>query len=197
MVLVKRKATSARPGPAKKAKSIATSSAGPGPATVAKGKSKTASTGMGLATASQGRGKNTPASKTDDPRIGFTVFDKNTAREEAVTLDELEATEPLDSVSDAMHLLLKRLQAIGLGDVERDGGARIRIGTMCSGTDAPVFALRQLEEAAVGQGAIKLIDVEHKFSVEIEAFKQSFIMRNVPPTGEIFRDVTEMHEDEA
>jgi hypothetical protein len=65
----------------------------------------------------------------------------------------------------------------------------LRVATMCSGTDAPIFALREIETAAFSQGQGNLFSFEHVFSVEIEAFKQAFIRRNAKPTGPIFTDV--------
>ena len=138
-----------------------------------------------------------PANKSDDARINFTIGDMKEAKEASEAFDADEIAEPLASVTDAMHLVLRRMRNLGLDNVGKKGGVKLKIGTMCSGTDAPIFALRQLTEAAVGLGIVQLIDVEHKFSVEIEAFKQSFIQRNIAPTGNIFRDVTEMHFDEA
>lgn len=66
---------------------------------------------------------------------------------------------------------------------------RIRIVTMCSGTDSPLIALNLVQRSLQRQGK-DYFKVNHLASCEIEPFKQAFIERNFsPPT--IFHDVTE------
>jgi hypothetical protein len=43
---------------------------------------------------------------------------------------------------------------------------------------------------ALGKG--KALSVEHRYSCEIEAYKQRFISRNACPTGPIFQNVIQM-----
>lgn len=65
----------------------------------------------------------------------------------------------------------------------------IRIVTMCSGTEAPILALRMIQEAFQRLG-VKIFQIDHLASAEIEPFKQAYIHRNfeVPI---IFKDVTD------
>src|SRR5689334_3531153 len=65
----------------------------------------------------------------------------------------------------------------------------LTVATICSGTDAPIFALRLIQEAAQNLGAGQLFSFNHIFSCEIEPFKQAFIRRNVSQDVTIFRDV--------
>jgi hypothetical protein len=53
----------------------------------------------------------------------------------------------------------------------------IRIATVCSGTEAPLYALGMISEVVRNKG-LKNFQVKHVFSCEIEGFKQSFINRN-------------------
>jgi hypothetical protein len=72
---------------------------------------------------------------------------------------------------------------------------KLRVGTMCSGTESPLLALQLISEAMELDGGSKL-EVEHIFSCEIEPFKQAYIERNFRPPV-LFRDVTELQRDEA
>jgi len=68
----------------------------------------------------------------------------------------------------------------------------IGVATVCSGTDAPIFALHLIEKAALALNLGPTVKVNHLYSCEIEPFKQAFIRRNVPSSVTIFRDVVEM-----
>ena len=69
---------------------------------------------------------------------------------------------------------------------------KLKVATLCSGTDAPIFALKKLQEAFITRGMNQTIEFEHLYSCEIEPFKQAFIRRNVDSSTIIFRDVVEM-----
>ncbi|CAJ2502319.1 Uu.00g097130.m01.CDS01 [Anthostomella pinea] len=71
------------------------------------------------------------------------------------------------------------------------GGVHVRVATMCSGTEAPIFALKMFQDSfAKLHNGKQLISINHVFSVEIEPFKQAYIRRNT--TGStVFRDVTD------
>ncbi|PHH50805.1 hypothetical protein CFIMG_007330RA00001 [Ceratocystis fimbriata CBS 114723] len=98
----------------------------------------------------------------------------------------------LQSVRDIFSVLMQGALDLGLSQVAEGGGVHVRVATLCSGTDAPVFALRELQEAAAALGYGNVVSFEHIFSAEIETFKQAFIRRNVKPHGPVFRDVQEM-----
>lgn len=74
-------------------------------------------------------------------------------------------------------------------------GRKLRVATMCSGTESPLLALELIQQSIFDQHKVKL-DVEHVFSCEIEPFKQAYIERNFHPPL-LFRDVCELGDDKA
>ena len=68
-------------------------------------------------------------------------------------------------------------------------GRRLRLFTMCSGTEAPVLALQKLK-AALQRRNFNNFDIFHVGSCEIIPFKQAYIQTNFAPPL-IFRDVTD------
>lgn len=71
-------------------------------------------------------------------------------------------------------------------------GRKLRVATMCSGTESPLLALDLICRAISEEYGVPL-DVEHVFSCEIEPFKQAYIERNFHPPL-LFRDVCELGE---
>lgn len=66
----------------------------------------------------------------------------------------------------------------------------IRVATMCSGTEAPVFAIEMLQEFWERQDpGKKFLEFSHVFSVEISGFKQAYITRNTDNNTILFNDV--------
>ncbi|KAF5350208.1 hypothetical protein D9758_007844 [Tetrapyrgos nigripes] len=78
---------------------------------------------------------------------------------------------------------------------ERVSGRKIRVATMCSGTESPLLALELIQDSIREHFDVNL-EVEHVFSCEIEPFKQAYIERNFHPPI-LFRDVCELGGDEA
>ncbi|KAF8574267.1 hypothetical protein K439DRAFT_1665489 [Ramaria rubella] len=76
------------------------------------------------------------------------------------------------------------------GVVERVQGRKLRVATMCSGTESPLLALDLICRSIKEKHGINL-DIEHVFSCEIEPFKQAYIERNFRPPI-LFRDVCEL-----
>lgn len=74
-------------------------------------------------------------------------------------------------------------------------GRKLRVATMCSGTESPLLAL-DLICGAINEHYGVPLDVEHVFSCEIEPFKQAYIERNFHPPL-LFRDVCELGETHA
>ncbi|KAI0473159.1 hypothetical protein GGR56DRAFT_602340 [Xylariaceae sp. FL0804] len=75
------------------------------------------------------------------------------------------------------------------------GGIRLRVGTMCSGTDGPIFSLEWVRQYAERLfPGLPLIEVLHLFSVEIVPFKQEFIRRNTEGVT-IFCDVKDLKDE--
>ncbi|KFY42226.1 hypothetical protein V495_04619 [Pseudogymnoascus sp. VKM F-4514 (FW-929)] len=68
-------------------------------------------------------------------------------------------------------------------------GRKLRVATMCSGTESPVLALNLVSEALKSRG--HNFEIDHKFSAEIVPFKQAYIERNFSPPI-IFRDIKEL-----
>ena len=60
----------------------------------------------------------------------------------------------------------------------------LKVGTLCSGTDAAVPVLKHLHEALGGT-----LDIEHTFSCEFDKRKQRWIRDNFPDLKLIFDDV--------
>lgn len=78
---------------------------------------------------------------------------------------------------------------------ERVRGRKLRVATMCSGTESPLLALELICQSIQEQYGIPL-EFEHVFSCEIEPFKQAYIERNFKPPL-LFRDVCELGDAEA
>ncbi|KAG6827082.1 hypothetical protein H0H92_013265 [Tricholoma furcatifolium] len=78
---------------------------------------------------------------------------------------------------------------------EHIAGRKLRVATMCSGTESPLLALELIQKSIFDQHGIRL-EIEHVFSCEIEPFKQAYIERNFKPPL-LFRDVCELGNDEA
>ncbi len=68
----------------------------------------------------------------------------------------------------------------------------LNVATICSGSDAPLFALPDSELGCEPLGHGRRSKVNHLFSCEIEPFKQAFIRLNVNENVVIFRDVVEL-----
>ena len=81
------------------------------------------------------------------------------------------------------------------GVAEYIQGRKLRVATMCSGTESPLLALDLIRRSILEQYELDL-DIEHVFSCEIEPFKQAYIERNFHPPL-LFRDVCELGNDKA
>jgi site-specific DNA-cytosine methylase len=73
-------------------------------------------------------------------------------------------------------------------------GRRVRIGTMCSGTDSPILAMQAIA-ASMDKRGLRL-EVEHSFSCEIDKDKQTFLKKNFT-MGALFNDVCELGQEMA
>ncbi|KAJ7504292.1 hypothetical protein B0H11DRAFT_2273456 [Mycena galericulata] len=74
-------------------------------------------------------------------------------------------------------------------------GRKLRVATMCSGTESPLLALELIQKAILDEHGLDF-KVEHVFSCEIEPFKQAYIERNFHPPL-LFRDVCELGNAQA
>ena len=97
---------------------------------------------------------------------------------------------PMSQVHDMFQDLLKRLKLDSL--VGNGTPVFLNVATLCSGTDAPIFGLQQIQDAGRLLGLGDLVHFDHLYSCEIEPYKQGFLRRNMKNGTIIFRDVVEM-----
>ncbi|KAF8892236.1 hypothetical protein BD779DRAFT_1511770 [Infundibulicybe gibba] len=101
---------------------------------------------------------------------------------------------PIHDIPAIFSDLVSRIPAIK--DVAKHvAGRKLRVATMCSGTESPLLALDLIQKSILEQHGINF-DIEHVFSCEIEPFKQAYIERNFHPPL-LFRDVCELGDGEA
>ena len=101
---------------------------------------------------------------------------------------------PINQIPDMFLDMVSRVPQIK-GVVEHVQGRKLRVATMCSGTESPLLALELIQKSIHDQYGLSL-DVEHVFSCEIEPFKQAYIERNFHPPI-LFRDVCELGNERA
>lgn len=146
--------------------------------------------------------KKTPAPKRQAPKNSKVVESSEDESSSDEDYDELDTQPrngldlnlpPISDVGAAFKDLVRnacRLTDPGgvtLRDVANAGGFVMRVATMCSGTEAPIFALRLIQEAFCAQEKNELFRLKHIFTVEIEPYKQAYIRRNTDAV--VFRDV--------
>jgi hypothetical protein len=109
---------------------------------------------------------------------------------------DLDASDlpPINEIPAIFSDLVSRIPKIK-SVVEHVQGRKLRVATMCSGTESPLLALELIQKSILEQHQLQL-DIEHVFSCEIEPFKQAYIERNFHPPI-LFRDVCELGDDEA
>ncbi|KAK4154178.1 hypothetical protein C8A00DRAFT_33070 [Chaetomidium leptoderma] len=95
---------------------------------------------------------------------------------------------PISDVRLMFEDMVARLNPMAL----KESPIKLNVATLCSGTDAPIFALGLIQDALQATGFGAGFEFEHLFSCEIEPFKQGFIRRNLPHGTLIFRDVVEL-----
>ncbi|KAI1820500.1 hypothetical protein F4861DRAFT_522865 [Xylaria intraflava] len=92
--------------------------------------------------------------------------------------------------------MLSRRQS-DIASIAANGGFQLRVGTICSGTEAPVFALKLIQELSqILTNGQMFLQFDHLFSVENEPFKQAYISRNAPGSI-VFRDVVDLADTDA
>lgn len=102
---------------------------------------------------------------------------------------------PLSSIPEIFEDITRKALSLGLREViQHQPGRPLRVATMCSGTESPLLALSLVNRSLQKLGECG-ISIDHKFSAEIEPFKQAWIERQVKPPL-LFRDVTEFNEGE-
>jgi hypothetical protein len=97
---------------------------------------------------------------------------------------------PISNLSTIFDDILARV----IPYVEKLMGAgkhrKLRVATMCSGTESPLLALDMFSKAIKAR-SLGHLEIEHVFSCEIEPFKQAYIERNFKPPI-LFRDIKEL-----
>jgi site-specific DNA-cytosine methylase len=100
---------------------------------------------------------------------------------------------PLCRIEEIFDDLTTSALSMGLAGVtKRLDHRRLRVATMCSGTESPLLAL-ELVADNLKQRGLPSIEVDHVFSAEIVPYKQAYIERNFSPPI-IFRNIVEFIE---
>ncbi len=107
---------------------------------------------------------------------------------------DLSDLPPIHEIPAIFSDLVSRIPQIK-SVVERVQGRKLRVATMCSGTESPLLALELIQKSILEQHNLEF-EFEHVFSCEIEPFKQAYIEWNFRPPL-LFRDVCELGDEEA
>lgn len=98
---------------------------------------------------------------------------------------------PMHDLREIFDNMAKRANRLGFRDVTNHLRNRaLRVATMCSGSDAPIYGLNYFQAALKMLPAKYQFNFVHLFSVEIEPHIQSFITRNLGVM--CFQDVREV-----
>ncbi|OBZ73756.1 hypothetical protein A0H81_06364 [Grifola frondosa] len=104
---------------------------------------------------------------------------------------ELPPIHHIPSIFSDLVSRIPQIKAVA----EHLNGRKMRVATMCSGTESPLLALDLIRRSILEHFDVKL-EFEHVFSCEIEPFKQAYIERNFQPPL-LFRDVCELGDSHA
>ncbi|KAJ9242829.1 hypothetical protein DTO271D3_569 [Paecilomyces variotii] len=103
---------------------------------------------------------------------------------------------PIHNLKDIFDDITRRAIQLGLVDfLTYMGSRKLRVVTMCSGTESPLLALEMVGKSLKDIFGIDF-KFDHLFSAEIVVLKQAYIETNFHPPL-IFRDVTQMQGSEA
>lgn len=104
---------------------------------------------------------------------------------------------PISDINEIFEDMVERIQEELEKVAETLAGQKIRVATVCSGTEAPLLAFSQISRAlAKLTGGSSQLIMDHVFSCEIVPFKQAFIERNFAPKL-LFRDLEDLGNDYA
>ena len=117
-----------------------------------------------------------------------------TGKKEKYTSPEDSSLPPISRLPDIFLDIVSRLPEVETL-AEHIQGRKLRVATMCSGTESPLLALNLISRAMTEKFGTT-IEVEHVFSCEIVPFKQAYIERNFQPPL-LFRDVCELGDNYA
>ena len=97
---------------------------------------------------------------------------------------------PITSLRSMFSILIDSAVQHGLTQfLEHSPVKRLCVATMCSGIESPIFALQMIKDELADRGIP--FSYEHRYSAEIEPYKQAFIERNFRPPV-CYRDITEL-----
>ena len=99
---------------------------------------------------------------------------------------------PISDIEHAFQDLISGKAKESVESLAKARGFQLRVATMCSGTDSPIFALDLINRAFVSRDPShrSLLEIVHTFSVEISGWKAAFIRRNMNTT--VFSDVRDL-----
>ena len=117
-----------------------------------------------------------------------------TGKKEKYVSPEDSSLPPISRLPDIFLDIISRLSEVK-SLAEHIKGRKLRVATMCSGTESPLLALNLISRAMTEKFGTT-IEVDHVFSCEIVPFKQAYIERNFQPPL-LFRDVCELGDDYA
>ena len=117
-----------------------------------------------------------------------------TGKKEKYISPEDSSLPPISRLPDIFLDIVSRLPDVKTL-AEHIQGRKLRVATMCSGTESPLLALNLISRAMTEKFG-NTIEVEHVFSCEIVPFKQAYIERNFQPPL-LFRDVCELGDNYA
>ncbi|KAN0130961.1 hypothetical protein V8E53_011339 [Lactarius tabidus] len=117
-----------------------------------------------------------------------------TGKKEKYVSPEDSSLPPISHLPDIFLDIVTRLPDVKTL-AEHIQGRKLRVATMCSGTESPLLALNLISRAMTEKFG-NTIEVEHVFSCEIVPFKQAYIERNFQPPL-LFRDVCELGDNYA
>jgi len=144
--------------------------------------------------------------QNDEPEDGDSVADgpssdvdmdapnsgtKKPTRSAAPDASDLPPISNIPSIFDDLVSRIPEIKEVA----EHVHGRKLRVATMCSGTESPLLALELIQKSILEQHGLNF-DIEHVFSCEIEPFKQAYIERNFRPPL-LFRDVCELGDADA
>ncbi|KAI0272498.1 hypothetical protein BC834DRAFT_817628 [Gloeopeniophorella convolvens] len=115
-------------------------------------------------------------------------------KKEKYVSPEDSSLPPISALPDIFSDIVTRLPEVKTL-AEHINGRKLRVATMCSGTESPLLALNLISRAMTEKYGTTF-EVEHVFSCEIVPFKQAYIERNFQPPL-LFRDVCELGDDYA
>lgn len=128
---------------------------------------------------------------SSDVDMDASTTNKKTSKSNALESSDLPPINEIPAIFDDLVGRIPGIKEVA----EHVAGRKLRVATMCSGTESPLLALELIQKSIFEQHEVRL-DIEHVFSCEIEPFKQAYIERNFHPPL-LFRDVCELGDAEA